>query len=70
MREVATQSVVNAMLSLVVTLPLFWLLGNEGILPALVAAAVAASVTVLWFSLRVYPYRLPRSYRQANSVCV
>ena len=37
------------MLSLVVTLPLFWLLGNEGILPALVAAAVAASVTVLWF---------------------
>ena len=67
MREVATQSVVNAMLSLVVTLPLFWLFGNEGILPALVAAAVAASVTVLWFSLRVYPYRLPRSFRQAIS---
>lgn len=67
MREVATQSVVNAMLSLVVTLPMFWLLGNEGILPALVAAAVAASVTVLWFSLRVYPYRLPRSFRQAIS---
>lgn len=67
MHEVATQSVVNAMLSLVVTLPLFWLLGNEGILPALVAAAVAASVTVLWFSLRVYPYRLPRSFRQAIS---
>ena len=67
MREVATQSVVNAMLSLVVTLPLFWLLGNEGILPALVAAAVAASVTVLWFSLRVYPYRLPHSFRHAIS---
>ena len=65
MREVATQSVVNAMLSLVVTLPL--LAAWQGILPALVAAAVAASVTVLWFSLRVYPYRLPRSFRQAIS---
>lgn len=68
MREVAVQSVVNAVLCLVVTLPLLWAFGNNGILPALVAAAVAASVTVLWFSLRVYPYRLPRSFRQAISV--
>ena len=67
MREVAIQSVVNAVLSLVVTLPLFWLLGNDGILPALVASAASASVTVLWFSLRIYPYRLPASFRQAIS---
>lgn len=65
MREVAVQSVANALLCLVVTLPFFWAFGFDGILPALLAAAVVAMATVAWLSLRAAPYRLPSSPRKA-----
>ena len=65
LRAVATQSVVNAFLCLVVTLPFFWALGSDGILPAVIAAAVVALGSVAWFSLKAAPYRLPLSFREA-----
>lgn len=65
MREVAVQSVANALLCLAVTLPFFWAFGFDGILPALLAAAVVAMVSVAWLSLRAVAYRLPTSPRKA-----
>lgn len=65
LREVATQSVANALLCIVVTLPFFWLWGIDGILPAVISAAVAALATVGWHSLRLFPYHLPSSMSTA-----
>ncbi len=65
LKEVAVQSVVNALLCIVVTLPFFWLWGIGGILPAVVSAAVAALATVGWYSLRLFPYRLPSAMASA-----
>lgn len=64
MRQVALQSVINAVCCIVVTLPFFYLWGVEGILPALLTAAAAALVTTLWFSLRAFPYRFESGQRE------
>lgn len=65
LKEVAAQSVANALLCIVVTLPFFWLWGIAGILPAVVSAAVVALATVGWYSLRLFPYRLPLAMASA-----
>lgn len=65
LKEVAAQSIANALLCIVVTLPFFWLCGTEGILPAVGAAALAAVATVGWHSLRLFPYRLPSDMASA-----
>lgn len=56
LRQVALQSVVNAVGCLAVTLPFFYFYGVDGVIPALVAAAFVAAATTFCFSLRRFPY--------------
>lgn len=56
LNQVAVYSIANAFLSLAVTLPFFYFLGIAGILPALSAAALAGALSVLYFSVRAFPY--------------
>ena len=57
LREVAVSSVAAALLSLVVILPVYYFLGQSGIVPSLLLMLLSQTVAVVRYSFRAYPFR-------------
>lgn len=57
-RQLATVSVLNVIAGLVVSLPIFYVWGIEGVLPALLSLGLATMLVTLAYSLRVEKLRL------------
>ena len=55
---VAAITAISALLTLVSVLPFFYLWGAEGVVAALVVNAVVVMVVHLYFSLKIYPWRV------------
>lgn len=55
---VAVISAISALLTLVSVLPFFYLWGADGVIAALVANSVVVMLVHLYFSLRIYPWRV------------
>ena len=44
--------------SLVIAIPIYWMIGNRGIMPVILLSALAQTAITLWFSMRKYPLHL------------
>ncbi len=58
LKRVAVVSAVSTVLTLVSVLPLFYLWGSRGIIPALIANSLVLMAVHLYYSLPVYPWRV------------
>lgn len=58
LKPLARQSIEVTILSLLVTLPLLYYMGDRGIIPMLIAIALIQMLTVLRYSCRQFPYRI------------
>ena len=58
LRALAVISVVNVIAGIVTTIPLYYIWGMAGIVPALVLLTLALYVIVIAYSFRIYPLRL------------
>lgn len=57
MRQVALSQLLASVVSLVVSVPLYWFFKLEGIIPALVLSALGTMAVTCCYSFRFYPYR-------------
>ena len=57
LREVAVSSVIAALLSLVVIVPIYYFLGQSGIVPSLLLMLLSQTVAVVRYSFHAYPFR-------------
>ena len=57
LRSLATISVLTALSGMCVSLPIYYLMGIQGILPALIAIFTASLIVVISFSWRLFPPR-------------
>lgn len=57
-RQVALSQLLSSIVSLVVSVPLYWFLKLDGIVPALVMSALGTMTVTCCFSFRFYPYRV------------
>lgn len=58
LRKMASASALSALACMVLTVVLYWVLGVHGILPVLLATAVATLAITLCFTTRLFPYRV------------
>lgn len=58
LKALAKAQVINMLASLIITIPIYFFFGEQGIVPVLVMVAFSALLTTLFFSNRVCPYRL------------
>ena len=58
LRALAMSSVYGAVGVMIVSVPIYWIYGNAGIIPSLVLMALAQALAVMVFSLRIYPLRM------------
>ena len=56
LRQVAVQSVINSLLALLLTVPIYWVWGSRGIVASLGLVALSTWLTTLYFSRRVFPF--------------
>ena len=56
LRQVAVQSVVNSLLVLLITVPIYWVWGSRGIVASLGLVALSTWLTTLYFSRRIFPF--------------
>ena len=61
LRRLAIISVFNALTMLLLSVPLYWWLGQRGIVPSLVLAALAQMLVTVAYSWRLHPLRLSAS---------
>lgn len=64
LKEVALISVLSAISTLFISVPLYYFTGMKGIVPSLVLVALAVAVITLRYSFRYFPFRLPESYKK------
>ena len=57
MRQVALSQLFASIVSLCVSVPLYWFLKLDGIVPALVLSALGTMAVTCFYSFRFYPYR-------------
>lgn len=64
LRDLATVSVVNVVAGLVVSLPMFYLWGIDGVLPGLLSLCFATMMITLFYSLRAERLRLVFTHKE------
>lgn len=64
LREVALISVLTALSTLIISVPLYYFIGMDGIIPSLLLAALSVTVVTLRYSFRYFPFRLPESFKR------
>lgn len=57
LRQIALSQLLAGVLSLCISVPLFWFLRYDGIVPALALTALATMVVTCFYSIRAFPYR-------------
>lgn len=57
LRQVALSQLLSGILSLCISVPLYWLLNIRGIVPALTLSALGVMAVTCFYSCRLYPYR-------------
>ena len=57
LRKIAMISIYGVVVSLLVSIPIYYLFGMSGIVPSLVLVALGQTVFTLYYSLRLYPWR-------------
>lgn len=55
LRQVAVQSVLNSLLALLLTVPVYWIWGSRGIVASLLLVALSTWLTTLHFSRKIFP---------------
>lgn len=58
LREVAVSSVLAAILSLIIIVPIYYFLGQSGIVPSLLLMLLLQTVAVVKYSFRAYPFHI------------
>lgn len=58
LRQIALSQLITGLLSLCISVPLYWFFGFEGIVPALALTAVGGMAVTCCFSVRRFPYRV------------
>ncbi len=58
LRRMATVSAIGALASVLFTVPCYWILGQRGIVPALVATVFVSYILTLHAATRIFPYRI------------
>jgi O-antigen/teichoic acid export membrane protein len=58
LRSLALIQVVNVLLALVLTVPIYYFFGETGIVPVIVLTAFSAMLTTIYMSYRLYPLQL------------
>ena len=58
LRKLATSQLITVVLTLCISIPLFWKFGLQGIAPSLVLVAFASMAVTCYYSFRAYPYRI------------
>ena len=58
LRDLATMSVINAFLTLLTAIPLYWFLGLKGIIPSLFLAALAQMLITIYYSYKYFPLQI------------
>lgn len=56
LKQVAMQSLLNSLLAIVLTVPLYYLWGNRAIICSLVLIALSTLLTTLYYSIRCFPF--------------
>ncbi|MBQ8593859.1 MAG: oligosaccharide flippase family protein [Bacteroidaceae bacterium] len=57
LRQVAVQSIINSLFTLLISIPLYYIWGESAIWASLLLVAVANLLTILYFSCRFCPFR-------------
>lgn len=57
LRHVGMQSLINSLCTLVISVPIYYVLGESGIVLSLILMALATLLTTMYFSCRSYPFR-------------
>ncbi len=57
LRKIAMISIYGVIVSLLVSIPIYYLFGMSGIVPSLVLIALGQSVFTLYYSLQIYPWK-------------
>ena len=72
LRQVASTSVLGAISTLLIAIPLYYVWGMKGIIPSLVLTALVTTAIILRYSLKAFPFRKPKSFsgdlRQGTSM--
>lgn len=58
LRDIAENSVYAMLVTLFVSVPIYYFFGNKGIVPSLLLVILLQTIIVLCYSLRAYPFRL------------
>ncbi len=66
LRKLALISIYNMVTALIISVPIYYYWGEQGIVPSLVILALLQMVTTIIFSYRLYPLRVISSLRQLS----
>lgn len=58
LRQIALSQLFTGLVSLCISVPLFWFLRYDGIVPALALTSVGSMAVTCFFSVRAFPYRI------------
>ena len=58
LKPLAVVSVLHAIIALIISIPLYFYLGESGIVPSLVLMAVVMMVLTIYYSWRIFPFRV------------
>lgn len=64
LRKVALSSVLSALSTLIISIPLYYIWGKEGIITSLILTTLTNLIIILNYSLRIFPLRLYQNYNK------
>lgn len=64
LRQVAAISVLGALSTLFLSIPLYYFLGIKGIIPSLLSVALVTTGLTFRYSFRSFPFRIPQHFRK------
>ncbi|MBE6400944.1 MAG: O-antigen translocase [Verrucomicrobia bacterium] len=68
MKEMALASIIGGSLSLAVAVPLYWIYGTAGIVPAILGGALATLLVSWWYSRKIFLEKVAQSWKESFSL--